>query len=189
MIDMKEWEFKSGDLVNINTGEVIAFGDSVIEVVDNDIGDGMFARLYLDSLPEFELHELPPAAIKLLWHFIKQLKYIKSDKYIFNFGAESKVKLMNILSMKERTFRDAYYKLRDRDYIIFLSHNKIQLNPKLVARGNAIDITAIKQSIVKATEGKYYKITEFATSKKEYSQFPPKYKIFSRFINTASYIS
>jgi len=176
MIDMKEWKFQHGDLINVATGEVISFGDSVVEVVNNDIGDGMFARLYLDSLPEFELHELPPAAIKLLWHFIKGLKYIKNDRYIFNFGAESKVELMNALSMKERTFRDAYYKLRDKNYIMFLSHNKIQLNPKLIARGDALDITAIKQSIVKATEGRYYKITEFATSKKDYNGIPPKYK-------------
>jgi len=175
MIDMKEWKYNKGDLINIETGTVIPFRDSVTEVISEEIGDGIFARLYLDSLPDFEMHELPPMAIKLLWNFLKQLKYITSNNYTFKFGADTKLELMEKLNMKERTFRDAYYKLRDKKYIIFLAHNRIQINPKLIARGNAIDIVAIKQSIVKATNSKYYKITEFATKKHTYDKIPKKY--------------
>lgn len=166
-MDMRDWEYRGGDYVNVKTGEVIEFSDSSVEVVSEEVADGIFARLYLDSVGSgFSPEDLSPSAQRLFWYLVKNMKYVRSKEYAIKFGPESKVDMMEALGMGMRTFRSAYYQLRDLHYIIFLAHNKIQINPKFVARGNSSDIVAMKQSIVKATSGKYYRITEMGVAKK-----------------------
>ena len=178
MLDMKRFKWQGGDLIDIHTGEVIEFGGSVSQVINDGVGEGMFARLYLEALCEdFQPDKLKPAAQRLFWYLVKQGRYIKQT---IPFGAESKSKMMKELDMVERTFRDSYYQLRDYNYLIFLAHNEIQINPKIIARGNEIDIVAMKQSIVKATDGKYYRITEFGTRDKKYDHVPHQYDKYLR---------
>ena len=173
MLNLKSYVWQNGDLVDIKTGDVISFGYSVCHVIDEGVGDGEFSRIYLESIgSDFQPDRLKPAAQRLFWYLVKQGKYIKST---IPFGAESKARMMKELGMVERTFRDSYYQLRDYKYLIFLAHNEIQINPKIIARGNEIDIVAMKQSIVKATDGSYYRITEFGTRGKKYENVPYQY--------------
>ena len=162
---MKDWKFEKGDYININTGEVVSFEESQNDIiVNNNEADRLFAKLYIDTLgKEFKPEEIKPAAQKLFWYLVKRMGYIKNGA--IKFGPESKADIMEALEMKERTFRDAYYQLRDKKYIIFLAYNKIQINPSIIARGNRRDIIAIRQSIFKIDD-KYIKITEIGRKKR-----------------------
>lgn len=176
-IMLEDWEYFKGDFINRETGEVIEFGESFVKVIDEEIADGDFARVYLDTIEN--LPYLTKGEQRLLWHFLKKMNYVKTDSYVINFGEDTKKETAEKLGYSMPSIYKALYGLRDKGVIIFLARNKIQINPKYFSKGNALDIVAVKYSLCRIN-GKYFKITELATKKKHYDKLPEKYVRYTK---------
>lgn len=175
VINFEDWEYVKGDYINTKTGEKVLFGDSINKIVDNNIGDALFARCYFEAFEDAP--HMAEYESRLFWYLMKMAGYAKSDKYVISFGSESKVKAMKSLNYSRHTIYKAISGLYDKGYVIKLANNMIQINPKYYSRGNAMDVIAIKQSLIKIGET-YHQIIEFGKRDKYYdiSSLPEQYK-------------